>query len=72
MRTDFIAANFVYAINVFCYLGKYPVLGIDHFTVQMNNPADSTHLAACLFKFRTYISYTCCLPGTSLTVDQNI
>ena len=72
MGLGLVAGQFIHNIKTFCDLGKYPVLGIDHFAVQVNDPTECSHLAAGFFKFRSYIPHAGRLPCSGFPVYENI
>jgi hypothetical protein len=67
-----VAGDVINNIETFCDLGKHPVLGIDDFAIQVNNPADRAHISTGFLELRTYIPDACSFSGAGLTINKNI
>ena len=59
-------------VEAVCDLGENAVLGIDHLTVEVDDPALRSGEGARVLKFRPDVPDRGCLPGPGLAVDEDV
>jgi hypothetical protein len=59
-------------VEAVCDLGEDPVLGIDHFAVEVNDPALRPGECAGILEFRPDIPCRRRLPCPGLAIDENV